>query len=181
MKILVVLVSVLAFAVAGCGDAAETGSSAVGVSGGEMVPSAALEDLTLSYGQLVYVPVYSHLGYMEGKAPFALAVNVSIRNTDRKHPIAVTSARYYDNDGKLLREYMENPRVLQPLGSTTILVRQSDMAGGLGANFLVEWKAKESVTEPVIEAVMLGQRETRTAAFRSPGRVIEERAAETGD
>ena len=163
-----------------CGESASTGIGRT-VSGGEAVPMQELEALKLSHGQLVYVPVYSHLATKDGQAAFAFAVNVSIRNTDVKYPIAVTSARYYDNDGKLLREYMTDPRVLQPLGSTTILVAQSDMEGGLGANFLVEWRAEQSVHEPVIEAVMLGQREVRTVAFRSPGRVLDERGTGTDE
>ena len=146
-----------------------------GISGGKPVPPSALEHLTLSHGQLVYVPVYAFVAAREADQVFPFAVNVSVRNTDRGRRIAVTSARYHDTDGKLIREYIENPRVLEPLAATTLKVAQSDLRGGLGGCFLVEWRAEEAVTEPVVEAVMLGQREVRTAAFSTPGRVVEER------
>jgi len=170
---------ILALLVTGCGDAPGRAGPQAQVSGGRRVSVDVLADLTLSHGQLVYVPVYSRVERTDGLPPFAFAVNVSIRNTDREHRIGITSARYYDSDGKLLKEYLAEPRVLEPLGTTTLFVKQSDTAGGLGANFLVEWVAQQVVTEPVIESVMIGQREVRMCAFRSPGRVIEERSGST--
>jgi len=168
---------VLGLALAGCGNEQGGGAgSGVTIAGGESIPVELLADLTLSHGQLVYVPVYSHVERTDGLPPFAFAVNVSVRNTDRNHPIAITSAKYYDSDGNLIREYLEEPRGMRPLGTTTLFVKQSDMSGGLGANFLIEWVAQQAVTEPVIEAVMIGQREVRMCAFRSPGRVVEERS-----
>jgi len=168
----------LAISSAACGNEQGGSGPQAEISGGVSIPVEMLADLTLSHGQLVYVPVYSHVVRTDGLPPFAFAVNVSIRNTDSKHPIGITSARYYDTDGKLLKEYLQEPRGLAPLGTTTLFVKQSDMAGGLGANFLIEWVAEEAVTEPVIEAVMIGQREVRMCAFRSPGRVVEERSGE---
>lgn len=160
---------------AGCGQSSTSSGSQVEVAGGQSVSADLLADITISHGQLVYVPVYSHVERSDGLPPFAFAVNVSIRNTDSEHRIGITSARYYDTDGKLIKEYLPEPRILEPLGTTTLFVKQSDMQGGLGANFLIEWGATEAVKEPVIEAVMIGQREVRMCAFRSPGRVVEER------
>jgi len=74
-------------------------------------------------------------------------------------------------DGEQIREYLTEPRVLQPPGTTTLFVKQSDTSGCLGANFLIEWVAEGAVTEPV----MIGQREVPMGAFRSPGQVVEER------
>lgn len=174
IRVVVALVCAAGLSFVGCGSESEYSVPAEGVSGGASISKEELEGRSLSHGQLVYVPVYSHITYRDADKPYAFAANVSIRNTDRKNPIAVTSARYYDNDGKLLREYLETPRVLEPLGTTTVVVLQSDMTGGMGANFLVEWGAEQAVSEPVIEAVMVGQQEVRAAAFRSPGHVIEE-------
>ena len=168
---------VIAFALllTGCGDSAIPSASA-SVSGGSPVSRDSLAPEDLAYGQLVYVPVYSEFGFGKGKKRYAFAVNVSIRNTDPKQSITLTSVRYYDNDGKLLREYLKDARALGPLDTTTVVVAQKDMTGGLGANVLVEWGSGNAVSEPVIEAVMLGRRGTEgAAAFRSPGRVVEER------
>lgn len=84
----------------------------------------------------------------------------------------VNSIRYYDNDGLLLEEYLENPVVLGPLASTDFLVEYRDEAGGAGANFLVDWAAETAVTEPLIEAVMVRVGGNQAFAFRSPGTPI---------
>ncbi len=78
-----------------------------------------------------------------------------------------------DNDGVRLGEYLTELRAIPPMGSATYVVSQSDRAGGIGANFLVEWRAEEPVQEPVIEAVMFGVVGNHAFSFRSPGRVIE--------
>lgn len=168
------LLAALALLVAGCGDDPVEGFATSSVVGGESISREAVAELTLSHGQLVYVPVYSHLSFRQGGQAFAYAANVSIHNTDREHPILLASAKYYDTNGKLLREYLEEPRVLEPLATTTLFVKETDLEGGIGANFLVEWRAQDVVTEPLIEAIMIGTREVRTSTFRSPGRVIEE-------
>jgi magnesium chelatase family protein len=43
-----------------------------------------------------------------------------------------------DNDGVRLGEYLTELRAIPPKGSATYVVSQSDRAGGIGANFLVE-------------------------------------------
>lgn len=119
-------------------------------------------------GRIVYVPVYSHI-YAEGGREQLLEATLSIRNTDLEHSIAITSVRYYDTDGRLLEEYLENTVALGPLASTDFLVEQRDKAGGSGANFLVEWAAETVVAEPVIEAVMVRVGGNQAFAFRTSG------------
>ena len=178
MRTLAPIVGIVALVLAGCGEDTRSGGPHREVAGGQSVSAEKLADITISHGQLVYVPVYSHVERSDGLPPFAFAVNVSIRNTDSDHKIGITSARYYDTDGKLIKEYLPEPRILEPLGTTTLFVKQSDMQGGLGANVLIEWGATEAVMEPVIEAVLIGEREVGMCAFRSPGRVVEERGGE---
>ena len=45
-------------------------------------------------------------------------------------------------------------------------------AGGVGANFLVDWVAEEPVQEPVIEAVMVGHEGNRSVSFVRSGQSI---------
>jgi hypothetical protein len=42
------------------------------------------------------------------------------------------------------------------MASADYLVEERDRSGGVGANFLVEWTSKEAVSQPIIEAVMIG-------------------------
>ncbi len=134
-------------------------------------------DLDASRGQTVYVPVYSHIEMQVGGKPYGLAANVSVRNTDLDAALTLVSVRYYDNDGKLLGEYLEQTETIPALGSRHYVVALRDTKGGLGANFIVEWRAEQEINEPIIEAVMIGTAGTQGFAFRSPGRVVEEHAA----
>ncbi|AFY86315.1 DUF3124 domain-containing protein [Chroococcidiopsis thermalis] len=124
-------------------------------------------------GQTVYVPVYSHIYHDDGKKTFNLAATLSIRNTDLANPIVITFVRYYDTNGKLVRQYLEQPIQIDALASTDFVIDTTDTSGGSGAKFLVEWIAQTEISEPIIEAVMIGSGYHQGISFISPGKVIK--------
>lgn len=124
-------------------------------------------------GQTIYVPVYSHIYHGDRKDIFNLAATVSIRNTDSSDPIVITSVRYYDSNGKLVRQYLERAIQLNALASTDFVVNRTDMSGGSGANFIVEWVAQTKVSQPIVEAVMIGTELQQGISWISPGKVVE--------
>ncbi|MEE9119600.1 MAG: DUF3124 domain-containing protein [Calditrichia bacterium] len=76
----------------------------------------------LSGGQTVYVPIYSHIySGLKGR-PFRLAATLSIRNTDPKHPIMLVSVKFYDSNGRLLKEYLNSPSELKAMTSTRYIL-----------------------------------------------------------
>ncbi len=123
-------------------------------------------------GQMVYVPIYSHI-YARGGKPFLLEATLSVRNSDPKEDITIASARYYDTNGKLIRNYLEKPMLLKSLATTEFLVPQKEIEGGSGANFIVEWISDTKVNKPVIEAVMIGIEGQTNISFVRPGFAIE--------
>ena len=127
--------------------------------------------------QTVYVPVYSHFVISTGKRsfPFELSVNLSIRNTDPENPIRVSAVDYYNSEGELVRSFIEKPITLNKMASTYFVIEKSDKSGGAGANFLVKWSAKNSVSEPIVESVTFGSSGTHGLSFVSPGKVIAEK------
>jgi len=124
-------------------------------------------------GQTIYVPIYSHVYHDDGKKAFNLAATLSIRNTDLAHPIVITFVRYYDTNGKLLRQYLEQPIQLNALASTDFVIDTTDISGGSGAKFIVEWIAQTEVSEPIIEAVMIGSGYQQGISFISFGKAIQ--------
>jgi len=122
-------------------------------------------------GQLVYVPVYSHVYYSGGK-PYLLEATLSIRNTDPKRRITVNSVEYYDSQGTRLRQFLDAPLMLEPLATTEFLIPALDTKGGSGANFLVEWVAETSVATPLIECLMAGMSGTHGLSFARTGQAI---------
>ena len=132
------------------------------------------EDIKLSSGQTVYVPIYSHIYSGVKGRPFDLAAILSIRNTNPNNSITLTSVKYYDSDGKLLKEYLSNPLQLNALVSTRYIITEGDKTGGSGANFIVVWKSDRKVNPPIIEGVMIGTHSGQGISFVSRGQVIKE-------
>lgn len=130
--------------------------------------------LAQSTGQTIYVPVYSHIYGGLRTRPLDLTATLSIRNTDLAEPLAVTSVRYYDSDGKLIRTYLKKDQRIGPLATTHFIVEESDTSGGSGAKFIVQWKAKKPMTPPLVECVMITIQAGLGISFVSHGNVIAE-------
>lgn len=98
-----------------------------------------LDKTKVVMGQTVNVPIYSHIyHYNSQDNVMNLSATLSIRNTDLTNSIIMTSVRYYDTDGKLIRQDIKSPVELKPLASTDFFIAAEDTIGGSGANFIVE-------------------------------------------
>ncbi len=128
--------------------------------------------VSLSRGEMIYVPAYSHIYGGNSEKPFLLTVTLSIRNIDPRYRINVTVADYYDSQGKLLKKYIDKPVVLKPLESLRYVIPERDVSGGSGANFVVEWTADDSVNPPLVESIMIGTQLQQGVSFTSRGRVV---------
>jgi hypothetical protein len=73
----------------------------------------------------------------------------------------------------LVREYLGEPAELGPLATVEFVIQRADIAGGPGANFLVQWVGQPDSDEPLIEAVMIGQSGNAGISFTSSGRAIK--------
>ena len=123
----------------------------------------------------VYVPVYSsvYLGTDVRQNMVDLAATVSVRNVSSRYPLVLNFVRYYDSDGKQIREYVSSPSELAPLATVEFVIQRDDAAGGPGANFLVQWAGGSEIDEPIIEAVMVGVSGNAGFSFTSPGRTVK--------
>ena len=134
-----------------------------------------------SAGQSLYLPIYSHLYHGDvnprtGKPSETLvSTHVSIRNTDPALAVTIVSARYYNTDGKLLREFLAKPQAIPPLGTFELYVPRSDSSGGSGANFIIDWTAERPANPPLVEALHADIREARTLLFVTTARPIQTR------
>ena len=126
-------------------------------------------DAQISKGQTIYVPVYSHIYSGDRERPVYLAVTVSIRNTDPVRTIQVTTVDYYNSEGRLLQRYLETPVTLPPLATVRYVVKESDKAGGSGANFLVRWQSTQPTNPPLVESIMISTASQLGISFTSRG------------
>lgn len=138
------------------------------------------KNFKIAMGQTIYVPIYSHIYHDDRQKVLNLAATLSIRNTDLNQPIIITSVRYYDSAGKLVKQYLERPIQLDALASQDFFVDRSDTSGGLGANFIVEWVAQTEISEPIVEAVMIATEFQQGVSFISPGKVIKRQNNDKG-
>ncbi len=139
-----------------------------------IINAYAQQDIRLSKGQAVYVPVYSHIYYGDRETPIYLAATVSIRNIDQTNPITIIEANYYDTKGALLKKFLNKPFQLGANGSTRFIIKESDDKGGSGANFIIKWTSDTNVNPPIIESIMIGRRNQQAVSFTSRGQAIIE-------
>lgn len=121
----------------------------------------------------VYVPIYSHIYLDDPREAYPLASTLSIRNTDPDRPLFLSSIRYVDTGGSEVRDYLSRSLRLGPLGTVEVVVRERDLAGGSGANFVVDWSAGGPISRPVVQAVMIGSAGNQGISFVCEGSEID--------
>lgn len=139
--------------------------------------AAAQAPVVRSTGQTLYLPIYSHVwhGDLDSRgepAKALVSVSVSIRNTDPVRAIRVTSAQYFDTDGKRLREYVSAPRLIQPMATFELFIPRSDDTGGSGANFVIAWRSDAPASPPIVEGFHANLPAGRSIAFTTSARPI---------
>lgn len=144
------------------------------IASGICIPLDLQADQNLSTGQFVYVPVYSHIYSGNRENPIYLAATLSIRNVDPKSALTLLQVDYFDSDGRLIKRYLDNPIQLGAMASTRYIIKESDKAGGSGANFIVRWQADQAINAPLIESIMISTKSQSGISFTSRGRVIED-------
>lgn len=126
------------------------------------------------YEQTVYVPVYASIYHGDNVAEFELTATLSIRNTNIRNPISLNIVDYYDTRGKLIKKFLNIKRKINPLETVNFIIKESDLHGGTGANFIVRWSSAKKVNPPLIEAVMIGTKGQQGISFTSRGTVINQ-------
>ena len=119
-----------------------------------------------------YVPAYSSVSMSQGKLRADFSVTLSIHNASETRPLVLRRIVYFDTHGKVVENYLKSPVALKPYSTIEVFVPASDVRGGTGANFVVDWAATGEIAEPVVEALMFGGVGSGHYAFISQGRPI---------
>ncbi len=150
-----------------------TQQDSVAGSAGMMQPDT-FDRNTTSVGQMVYVPVYSHIYQRDKQMTFNLTTTLSIRNADPYRSFTLSKVSYYDSEGKRIQNYLESAQQIKPLASTSFVVEEEDLRGGVGANFIISWQSETPINPPIIEAVNISTSQQQGISFLSVGRVLQE-------
>ena len=120
----------------------------------------------------VFVPAYSTIRLGSGKGKVDLATTLSIHNTSQERPLNILRVDYFDTAGNLVHSYLPKPIAIRPFGTVEAFVPAENTRGGTGANFIVEWSANGLITDPLIEAVMVGALGAQGFSFASRGKAM---------
>ena len=121
----------------------------------------------------VYVPVYSMVYTGDRAIPVNLASTLSIRNTDPRKSITISSADYYSSAGQLIKRMLSKALILGPLSSASIFIKEKDTSGGFGTSFLVRWGGDANVSTPIIQCLNIGAYSGLGISFITPGQEIQ--------
>src|SRR3954469_15848462 len=120
-----------------------------------------------------YVPVYSSVAMSQGKLRADFSVTLSIHNASETRPLVLRRIAYFDTGGKMVESYLKAPVALKPFSTIEVFVSTTDVRGGTGANFVVDWAATGEIAEPAVEALMVGSVGPGHYAFIGQGRPIK--------
>jgi hypothetical protein len=120
-----------------------------------------------------YVPVYSSVSMSQGKVRADFSVTLSIHNASETRPLVLRRIAYFDTSGKMVESYLKGPVALKPFSTIEVFVPTTDIRGGTGANFVVDWAATGEIAEPVVEALMVGGIGSGHYAFTTQGRPVK--------
>lgn len=128
-----------------------------------------LNQINPSFRDTVYVPVYSDIYSGSRNMKYDLTATLSIRNTSLTDSIFLEKIDYYNNDGLLVRSYVEGVLLLKPMQSVQYVIEKDDQEGGTGANFIVCWGANQDQLHPVMQGVMISTEGQQGISFLTEG------------
>jgi len=133
----------------------------------------AMPSENLSVSGAFYVPVYSSVSMSQGRLRADFSVTLSIHNASETRPLVLRRIAYFDTSGKMVENYLKAPVALKPFSTVEVFVPTTDVRGGTGANFVVDWAATGEIAGPVVEALMFGGLGSGHYAFISQGRPLK--------
>ena len=145
--------------------------TAVGIEQSFSGSLTAMPSENLGVSGAFYIPVYSSVSMGKTRADFS--VTLSIHNASETRPLVLRRIAYFDTGGKMVESYLKAPVALKLFSTIEVFVPITDVRGGTGANFVVDWAAAGEIAEPVIEALMFGALGSGHYAFISQGRPVK--------
>jgi len=116
----------------------------------------------------VYVPIYSEIYNRTKETSVLLTATLSIRNTSETDTLFLSRVAYYNTEGTLVSQYLEQAIYLKPMETIDYVIEEKDDVGGAGANFLIDWYANRPI-KPLFQAVMIGAVSNQAFSFTTQG------------
>ena len=177
MKNLILLIVVCAFIFSCTPHDPNQDESGVDIIQRNTIPSiGTLEDH--NYADTTYLAAYSEVYSQIIQRTIPLTITLSIRSGSFTDTTFIKKITYFDTEGKIIKEYLNDVVILKPMQSIDYIVpltpKSSELEvsrGGIGAHFVVEWGAKYN-TQPIMHCLMHGSINNQSVSFVVPGKSI---------
>jgi len=119
---------------------------------------------------LIYVPIYSDIYADEQNQSLLLAATLSIRNTHMTDSLFIDQIKYYNTQGDMVRDFINEETIgIPPMATVNYVIEKEDNSGGAGANFIVSIYGEQKNMKPIIQAVMVHYSGNKGFAFTTNG------------
>ena len=139
-------------------------------------PVQGQERVKKSKGQKILIPIHPQIFIDDRGATIELTTTLMVYNTDPAGKVELASIKFYDPEGKMIKEHLAGPRELAPLSSFVLLIQPLKMKKrGPGSIILLEWSSRgKPVNSPLIEGVSIGAQGNQGISFHNNGIIVTE-------
>ncbi|MBD0822565.1 MULTISPECIES: DUF3124 domain-containing protein [Aestuariibaculum] len=120
-----------------------------------------------------YLSVYSQIYSETEHRIHSLTATVSIRNINVSDTVYIDKATYFDTHGNAIRTYFDKTIFVAPMEAVEIVIDERDEEGGTGANFLFDWRIKNTSNSPFFESVMISTSGQQGISFTTQGKELK--------
>jgi|GEM_PF-2272691 len=139
-----------------------------------MISSGEISSSNKAVSKTVYVSIYSNLLNYDTDEQIALQSHVSIRNIDPEETVTLSSAVYYDINGKKIRDLISQPLSIGALATQELVIKTSDLEGGSGAKILLDWHSESIlIKHPLIEVLTTDLSKKHGISFLNKGVTLD--------
>lgn len=127
-----------------------------------------IDENKMAFQALIYVPTYSEIYTGHQNMFDNLTTTLSIRNTSRVDSLFVNQVEYFNENGDLIREFLDQPISLRPMSTVNYVIEEKEH----GASFLVSLKSKNEHFKPIVQSIMVGQYSNKGFAWYTDGHIL---------
>lgn len=109
-----------------------------------------IDQSILSFRERIYLPVYTNSYFTTSEVNTSLMASVHIENKSSFEPIYVLTADYYDSNGNLSDQLIEQVIRIEPGESSRLILNKRLLTKSTGKNVIVDWGSKTIDKKPRI-------------------------------
>jgi hypothetical protein len=128
----------------------------------------------LANGAIIHLPVFGYVSTLKAGRTLELTATVTIHNTSDQYPIVLLDVQHVDDQGKLQAHLIDEALEISPLGTVRWVIPGRNASLGIAHSLRLEWGSRQaSLSDPIVEAVMIGTQSGQGASFTTEGKIVQ--------